>query len=69
MTYKVLKSVAKLQKKCDCDNFYTRNLSQLTLLTQIATTFRYIIHQITYGIEREKKKEALSHDRASTHNN
>ena len=50
MTYKVLKSVAKLQKKYDCDNFYTRNLSQLTLLTQIATTFGYITQQITYVI-------------------
>ena len=48
MTYKVLKSVAKLQKKRDCDNFLARNLSQLTLLTQIATAFGYIIHQITY---------------------
>ena len=50
MTYNVLKSVAKLQKKYDCDNFRARNLSQLTLLTQIATTFGYITHQITYGI-------------------
>ena len=50
MTYKVLKSVAKLQKKCDCDNFLARNLSQLTLLTQIATTFECITHQITYVI-------------------